>query len=138
MNFRVIRLTLPTVRTVLLKNRTAIVVIALLSIMSGILPTLKSELEAGLIQEVSLALRPVPVPISGSPIPPSNSRPVSLWKGLDRFSAPSSEADFDVGVANVLFANLTVGGSILVYALLVFLTFLVGNSSGKLVSKIGA
>jgi ABC-type multidrug transport system fused ATPase/permease subunit len=87
--------------------------------MLGVVPTLKSELESGVVQEINDAVRPAPT--LGPQVKPGELFDIPL----DRFNqgTTSSQDGIPERLARLLFRNVTLGWAVIVYLLIAVIVF---------------
>jgi ABC-type multidrug transport system fused ATPase/permease subunit len=119
----VIRTTLPIVRTPLSRRKLALLMLLVISGILGILPTLKAALESGIIISIEETIRR---PEQAGSFSELLTKPASVL--LDR----EENGDLTVRLAQLVFGGFSLGGALLVYLLLVFLTYQVVMASKKI------
>jgi ABC-type multidrug transport system fused ATPase/permease subunit len=123
---RMLKLTFPILKGRLKRHKLALVILAILSLMLGVVPTLKSELEAALVQQINTAVGP-----AGNSEPrsaPAKTSPESLREivslPLERFAGESSPQDgIPERLARSIFRNANLGMAVLGYFLIVAVVF---------------
>lgn len=145
------KLTWPHVKSVLWRYRGTIALMVLVSVVLGFVPTIKSELESALINQISDTIRgrnPGQL-VSGSggeqarpAEPPQKSWAESTREvfsiRLGRFadSEPRPEEDLPIRIARVLFGQVNVGWALLVYLALSLCAYAVDFATTVLQTKV--
>lgn len=116
---RMLRLTYPFLKKRLSSHKSELLVLGLLSLMLGVVPTLKSELESGVVQEINRAVQPADF---GSA---SALRPGLFNIPLERFNRNMSNPQEGVPerLAGALFRNVTLGWAVLAYLVIALVVF---------------
>jgi len=108
---RMFKLTWPYVRSVLIGHWQVIVLLIVISVLLGFVPNVKSELEAGLIDEISRTIGS-----SGSAASESIGNVLSIR--ISRFERMSDNADWPERIAKLLFGGVGLGLALLFYLVL--------------------
>lgn len=117
------------------EHRLALLVLVLLSIALGVVPTLKSELESGLLQHVSDMLRERPSAQAAA----APQMPGPLERPLQRFAKPdpSDEGGLPERLARWMFQGLLILPAVLLYAAIAASEFLLAWWSKAIQARAG-
>src|ERR1043166_7238066 len=111
---RMLKLTFPILKSRLMRHKLELFALVILSIMLGVVPTLKAELEAGTLQQINtvVGLRG-DERMTADMVQRSHSSPLStiFSMPLERFTRgqPSAQDGIPEKIARALFKNVTLG-----------------------------
>lgn len=109
-----VRRTLPLIIPILWKNKGILLLLVIMSILLGIVPTVKSDLETGIIDQANSILT------GGSHANPANI----LGIGLQDFSQTANKnADIVEKIASALFHGVTLGLALTIYLVIIAFAF---------------
>jgi len=116
-----LKLTFPIVKSTLVKSKLSIFALIILSVLLGVVPTLKSELESGIINQIDKFSRGT---IS------STSLSDAIHEPLERFSEISKEKEADLSQRAVyfilsLFVNIPLIAGVAVYLVIALLSYII-------------
>ncbi len=126
-----LRLTFPIVRAVLWRHRLILVTFGLLSVLLGVVPTLKSELEAGIIDQANQTLR------SREGRQPSDWHDLIPAGPLNRFESLPDDAGYPEQIARWVFKGTSFLSAVAVYLVVGLLAFGITFWSNAITARIG-
>ena len=116
-----LKLTFPILKRRFQQYKKELVILGILSLMLGVVPTLKSELESGVIQEINNVV----VQSSSVSSPPPAGSVIGVPLQRFRDNRASDQQGVPERLANILFRNVTLGWAVLVYLLIAVIVFAV-------------
>src|SRR5205085_12639762 len=114
--FGSLEITFPIAKDVLRHYKTALLGMILIGVILGIVPTLKSELESGVVNEINDYLT------RGKDL--SFAEPISRFK--ENASQQADKTDYSLTIANWLFGGATLFKTLIYYLLLTLAAYLMG------------
>lgn len=125
---RMLGLTLPIFKSRLRRHTRQLIFLGVLSLLLGVVPTLKSEIESGVLQQINDTVRSSSRLGSGGQV---------FSVPLGRFSGQRGQTSEQEGIperlAKLVFRNITLGGAILAYLLIAVVAFVIelGSKSAQ-------
>lgn len=130
-------LTLPIFKSRLRHHIWKLIFLGILSLMLGVVPTLKSEIESGVLQQINNTVRSTGRELP--PTPTATKRGEVFSEPLERFSGgqASGQEGIPERLAKLIFRNITLGFAILVYLLIAVVALVIELGSKAVQAAIG-